>query len=98
MIDKAYESYKLYKKVGQIKESKDIKKKIVEMQYAKEHLLMVMNFDFDRPSARMKEMANKNKINLKDESVIEEFKLIQKQNLEDIRRLRKGLPPLTEEE
>ena len=59
---------------------------------------MVMNFNFDKPSARMKEMANKNKINLKDESVIEEFKLIQKQNLEDIRRLRQGLPPLTEEE
>jgi len=35
---------------------------------------------------------------LKDPVVLEEFKKIQKQNLEDVKRMKEGKQPLTEEE
>lgn len=57
MIDKAEESYKLFKKTGRIKEAKLIKKKLEEAYYAKEHLLNVMNLDFSRPTQKMKDLA-----------------------------------------
>jgi hypothetical protein len=57
MIDKAEESYRLFKKTGRIKESRLIKKKLEEARYAKEHLLHVMNLDFSRPTHKMKELA-----------------------------------------
>jgi Fe2+ transport system protein B len=50
MIDKAEESYKLFKKTGRISEAKMIKKKLEEAWYAKEHLRHVMNLDFSRPT------------------------------------------------
>lgn len=66
MIDKAEESYKLFKRTGRIKEAKVIKSKLIEVKYAKEHLIHVMNLDFDKPTAKMREMAAKNHIDLKD--------------------------------
>jgi len=51
-----------------------------------------MNFDFDRPQQKLVEMAKTSNIDLKNELIIEEFKVVQKQNLEDIRRLKQGLP------
>ena len=53
MISKAEESYRLFKKTGRIKEAKMIKVKLLEAIYAKEHLVMVMNMDFTRPTAKM---------------------------------------------
>ncbi len=51
-----------------------------------------MNFDFDRPQQKLVEMAKTSNIDLKDKRILEEFKIIQQQNLEDIRRLKQGLP------
>ena len=76
MIDKAEESYKLFKKTGRIKEAKLIKKKLEEARYAKEHLLHVMNLDFSRPTQKMLDLAKQHKIDLKDPGVIDEFKKI----------------------
>lgn len=76
MIDKAEESYRLFKRTGRMKEAKVIKQKLVEAKYAKEHLILVMNMDFSKPTARMQEMARVNKIDLKDPMVLKEFKKI----------------------
>lgn len=88
MISKAEESYKLFKKTGRIKEAKLIKSKLEEAKYAKVHLMHVMNLDFSKPTEKMREMARKNNIDLKDPQVIDEFRKIQQQNLEDIHRLK----------
>lgn len=98
MIEKAEESYKLFKKTGRIKEAKMIKEKLVEAKYAKIHLIHVMNLDFSKPTNKMIEIAKNNKIDLKDPQVIEEFRKIQLQNLEDITRLKQGKKPLTDDE
>lgn len=76
MIDKAEESYRLFKKTGRIKEAKLIKEKLIEAKYAKEHLIHVMNLDFSKPTQKMREIAMKNNIDLKDPSVLAEFKKI----------------------
>lgn len=98
MIDKAEESYKLFRKTGRCKESKMVKRKLEEALFAKEHLYNVMNLDFSKPTAKLREMARKNNIDLSDPTVIEEFRRIQLQNLEDIRRMKEGKKPLSEEE
>lgn len=46
----------------------------------------------------MLNMASKSKINLHDPKVIDEFKIIQKQMLKDIQRMKDGLKPLSESE
>ena len=74
MIDKAEESYRLFKKTGRIKEAKIIKKRLLEALFAKEHLINVMNLDFTKPTRKMLDMASKNNIDLHDPQVIEEFK------------------------
>jgi hypothetical protein len=76
MIDKAEESYKLFSKTGRCKESKLVKQKLEEALFAKEHLFHVMNLDFNKPTAKLREMARKNNIDLTDPTVIEEFKRI----------------------
>jgi hypothetical protein len=57
-----------------------------------------MNLDFSRPTQKLRDMAIKNNIDLRDTTVIEEFKRIQEQNLEDIRRMKEGKKPLTDDE
>ncbi len=76
MIDKAEESYKLFRRTGRGKEAKMIRLKLEEALFAKEHLFHVMNLDFSKPTAKLREMARKNKIDLNDPQVIEEFKRI----------------------
>lgn len=98
MIDKAEESYRLFKKTGRGKEAKMVKEKLEEALFAKEHLFHVMNLDFSRPTQKLRDMAIKNNIDLRDTTVIEEFKRIQEQNLEDIRRMKEGKKPLTDDE
>ena len=66
MIDKAQESYRLFKKTGRIKEAKLIKKRLEEALFAKEHLIHVMNLDFSKPTRKMLELAEKNHIDLND--------------------------------
>jgi hypothetical protein len=98
MIDKAEESYRLFKKTGRGKEAKMVKEKLEEALFAKEHLFHVMNLDFSRPTQKLRDMAIKNNIDLRDTTVIEEFKRIQEQNLEDISRMKEGKKPLTDDE
>jgi hypothetical protein len=61
-----------------------VRDKIKETMYAREHLRLVMNLDFTKPTEKMLEMAKKNNINCNDPAVIAEFKKIQQQNLLDI--------------
>ena len=86
------------KKFNQIEEAKLYKVTIKEMKFAKEHLIRVMNMDFERPTQKMLDMAETSKIDLQDPKVIEEFKIVQQQTLGDIHRLRDGKKPLTEAE
>lgn len=72
--------------------------KIHETKYAKEHLKLVMNLDFKRPTEKMIKMAEANNINLESPAVLNEFKKLQKQNLTDIHLLKEGKKPPTEEE
>ena len=71
---------------------------VKQMKFAKEHLLRVMNMDFDKPTKKLKKMAEGANIDLKDPKVIAEFKVIQQQTLNDIQRMKDGKAPLTEEE
>ena len=66
VIDKSVVDYKMAKKFNQIEEARMYKVTIKEMKYAKEHLIRVMNMDFNRPTQKMKEMAEQAKIDLKD--------------------------------
>ena len=50
---------------------------IKQMKYAKEHLIRVMNMDFDKPTKKLRDMAPEGNIDLKNPKVIEEFKVIQ---------------------
>lgn len=77
LINQAIESYAMLKKVGKIEEANDVKIKIKEMKFAQKHLLLVMNLDFDKPSKKMLNMAKEANINLKDEKMLSEFKLVQ---------------------
>ena len=65
------------KKVGAKEEAEDMKAKIKEMKFAREHLIRVMNLDFTKPTEKMKVMAENANIDLKDPKIIEEFKIIQ---------------------
>lgn len=75
-----------------------MKAKIKETKYAKQHLKLVMNLDFNKPTPKMIEMAKTNNIDLNDPKVLEEFKKIQDQNLTDIQLLKQGKKPPTKEE
>ena len=98
IIDKTIESYRIFKKAGKLKEAKLMKEKIKETKYAKEHLKLVMNLDFQKPTQKLKKLADKNQIDLLDPKVINEFKKIQYQNLKDIHLMKEGKRPPTEEE
>ena len=50
IVDKTIESYRILKKAGKHKDAELMKDKIKETKYAKEHLKLVMNLDFDRPT------------------------------------------------
>jgi len=76
IIDKTIESYRIFKKAGKIKEANLIKEKIKETKYAKQHLKLVMNLDFNKPTQKMKDMARANNISLNDPAIVEEFKKI----------------------
>ena len=50
LIEKAVESYKMSRKVGAKEEAEEMKTKLREMKFAKEHLIRVMNLDFSKPT------------------------------------------------
>ena len=84
ILNETVETYRLLKKGGQFKEADMCKAKIRESMYAQNHLKLVMSMDFDRPTPSTIQMAKENGINLKNEKVKDEFRKIQRQNLEDI--------------
>ena len=57
-----------------------------------------MNMDFNKPTQKLRDIAEQGNIDLKDPNVIEEFKVIQQQTLNDIQRMKDGKGPQTEEE
>ena len=61
-------------------------------------MIRVLNMDFTKPTAKLRKMAKDANIDLMDPNVLEEFKVIQQQTLDDIKRMKDGQKPLTEEE
>ena len=76
MIENTVENYRFYKNVGKTEEANQIKSKMQEIKFAQQHLILVMNMDFDRPTANLKNMAKGSNIDLKDPRIIDEFKAI----------------------
>ena len=62
IVNNTIETYRILKKAGKFKEADMMKTKIKETKYAKEHLKLVMNLDFKRPTAKMIKMAKANNI------------------------------------
>lgn len=57
-----------------------------------------MSLDFTKPTAKMRDLARKNNIDLSNPSVLKEFTKMQTQNLKDIQMMKEGKKPPTEEE
>lgn len=76
LINIAIDNYKVLKKLGKITDASEIKKKIKEMKFSKEHLNLVLNLDFNRPSEKMTELAIAAGVDLKDGRMLQEFKLV----------------------
>ena len=76
IVQNTVETYRIFKKGGKFKEADLMKAKIKETKYAKQHLKLVMNLDFNKPTPKMIEMAKTNNIDLNDPKVLEEFKKI----------------------
>ena len=50
VVDKSIENYCIARKIGKIDEAKVYKAHVKQMKFAREHLLRVMNMDFDKPT------------------------------------------------
>lgn len=46
------------------------------MKFAQKNIYLVMNLDFDKPSARMIQMAREANVDLKDKKMLQEFKSV----------------------
>ena len=75
-ITNAIEEYKAARKLGLGNDIMKLKFSIKELKFAKEHLFRVMNMDFTKPTKKMLQVAKESNIDLKDPTVIEEFKMI----------------------
>lgn len=81
------------------KEEIDIyKATLKQLKFAKEHMVRVLNMDFERPTTKLRKLAKESNIDLKDPNVLAEFKIIQQQTLNDIKRMKDGQKPMSEEE
>jgi len=74
IVNNTIETYRILKKVGKFKEAEMVREKIKETKYAKEHLKLVMNLDFKRPTEKMLKLARDNNIDLESQAVLNEFK------------------------
>jgi len=54
LVDNTVNAYRKLRKAGQLKKAKSMKKKLTEAKFQREHLIMVMNLDFTRPTEKMK--------------------------------------------
>ena len=50
VIEKSIENYSIARKMGKMEEAKLYITHVKQMKFAKEHLLRVMNMDFDKPT------------------------------------------------
>lgn len=98
VVEKTIESYQILKKAGKFDDADMMRDKIRETKYAKEHLKLVMSLDFDKPTAKMIDLAKKNNVDVKSPTIINEFKKMQQQNLRDIHLMKEGKKPPSEEE
>ena len=76
LIQVAIENYTMFKKLGKHKDAIDMKARIKELKFSREHLNLVLNLDFNRPSKKLIELAKAAHVDLKDENMLEEFKLV----------------------
>lgn len=76
LIQIAIDNFKIYKKVGKYQEAEDMKSRVKEMKFSKEHLNLVLNLDFNKPSKKLIELAKAANVDLKDANMLEEFKLV----------------------
>lgn len=53
LVDQAIDSYNLFRTLGNHKDANELKSKIREMKIAQNHLKLVMNLDFNKPSPKM---------------------------------------------
>jgi len=74
IVNNTIETYRVLKKIGKFKEAEMMKDKIKETKYAKEHLKLVMNLDFKKPTGKMLKLAKDNNIDLESPAVLNEFK------------------------
>ena len=98
IIKKTIDDYKIANKMGRQEDILTYQATIKQLKFAKEHMVRVLNMDFTKPTDKLKKMAKESKIDLKDPNVLEEFKVIQIQTLNDIKRMKDGAKPQTEEE
>lgn len=64
IIVKSIEDYRMTKKLRQHEEAQAFLMSIKQMKYAKEHLIRVMNMDFNKPTKKLRDMAEKGNIDL----------------------------------
>lgn len=64
VINNTIESYIIFKKSGKFKQAQMLRQKIKEIKYAKEHLKLVMNLDFTKPTKKMLTIAKQTNINI----------------------------------
>ena len=79
------EMLKLYQKSGKVKEAEELKEKLAKALKAKNQLEKIARLDFSKPSKKIQEIASQYNIDLQDDSIKEEFRRIQQQNIEDIK-------------
>lgn len=84
--NKGYDMVKLFEITGKVKEAQDLKDKLKKAMAAKNQLEKIAKLDFNRPTAKLQELAMSHQIDLNDESIKQEFRKIQNQNLQDIRQ------------
>ena len=96
--DDATESYRILYTQGRMQEAEVMLEKIKEIKYAKQHLKLVQNMIFEKPTEKMKKMAAAIGVTIDNPMILTEFKKIQQQNLEDIKRLREGRKPVEKED
>ena len=98
IISKTIIDYRIAKKMGKLEEIQTYQATIKQLKFAKEHMIRVLNMDFDKPTAKLRKMAKESKIDLKDPMILADFRVMQEQTLNEIKRLKDGKKPLTEQE
>ena len=75
----------------------DLKHKLQEAQYEVELLYVVMNLDFNKPKEKQRKDALEKGVDLTDPRIVSQFKLVQKQRLQELRkRTEPGYDPMEE--